>query len=447
MQRVRSTIKDRLKEIELPRYTEIDDWIDGQNVADHLSFEAFFSGLHDRLPETKICIIIDEFDGIPKEALRNFLYTLREIYTNKRRSEDYNYIHSVGIVGVKSIAQLDFDHSISPFNIQDGFALPNFTREQVADLYGQYTEETGQAFAPEVIEAVHHKTTGQPFLVNRLGRILTVELGVDKTETITLEHFHKVYRRLPNDNNTHFQHLRRNINRKPEFKRVLNRVMFDDREMEFNINDARISELNTYGIVRENEEGICVIDSPIYQEIIIKTFTPVINGIEDDYLPESGDDFTDYLSEAGEVQMDALLDNFRDFIGRTGYRILEVPKTPQEFVGQYLLLTYLALFARQIKGHLYPEVPTGHGRMDVLLLYREEKYIVETKLWRGKKRYQRGKHQLAAYLKTEGVQRGYYVVFDRRRNPEAQYERETVDGREIVSYCIPIPTEKGNDAT
>ncbi len=80
--------------------------------------------------------------------------------------------------------------------------------------------------------------------------------------------------------------------------------------------------------------------------------------------------------------------------------------------------------------------------MDVILLYRGEKHIVETKLWRGEKRYQRGKGQLASYLKTEGVQRGYYVVFDRRHNPEARYEQDTVDGKEIVSYCIPIPTEK-----
>ena len=345
MQRARLMIKGRLKEIELSRYTDVADWMDGQNVTDHLSFQDFFGGLHAQLPETKICIIIDEFDGIPKDALRNFLYTFREIYNAKKLSNTNNYLHSVGIVGVKSIAQLDFDRSISPFNIQDGFALPNFTREQTANLYEQYTEETGQALAPEVIEAVHHKTAGQPFLVNQLGQILTVELGVDTTETITLEHFRKVYRRLPNDNNTHFQHLRRNINRKPEFKRILNCIMFDDREFDFNINDVLISELNTYGIVRENEEGICVIDNPIYQEIIIKTFTPTINGIEDEYLPESGEDFIDYLSEEGKAQMDVLLDNFCDFIERIGYRILEVPKTPQEFVGQYLLLTYLDLFA------------------------------------------------------------------------------------------------------
>ena len=138
--------------------------------------------------------------------------------------------------------------------------------------------------------------------------------------------------------------------------------------------------------------------------------------------------------------MDELLSNFRDFIGRAGYKILEVPETPQEFVGQYLLLTYLDLFVRKIGGHLYPEVPTGRGRMDIILLYRNEKHIVETKLWHGEKRYQTGKQQLAAYLDKEGVRRGYYIVFDHRQNAIVRYEHEFIESKEIMSYCIPIPT-------
>jgi len=409
-------------------------------MIDHFSFGQFFEGLQAKLPNRKVFLIIDEFDGIPQDALRDFLYTLRQIYHEKKLNPSHNYIHSVGIVGVKSIAQLDFDHTVSPFNIQDQFALSNFKVEQVAELYGQYTDEVGQAFAPEVIEAVHQKTAGQPFLVNRLAQILTEELNIPENKEITIEHFYNAYAQILKEDNTHFQHIRRNIKRKDEFKIILNRILFDEREVYFNINDKNISELATYGLVREENE-LCIIDNPIYQEIIIKTFSPFINGVEDKYLPEYAEDFTDYLSQSGFIQMDELLHNFRDFIRRAGYKILEVPETPQEFVGQYLLLAYLDLFVRKIGGHLYPEVPTGRGRMDIILLYGDEKYIVETKLWRGEKRYQAGKRQLASYLDKEGVGKGYCIVFDHRRNAQSRYERELVSGKEIVSYCIPIPTQ------
>jgi len=453
-------IEERLNTLNIPNREAVSGWLNTQGMDDHFSFGQFFEDLNFKLPNRKIFLIIDEFDGIPQDALRDFLYTLRQIYHEKRLNPKHNYIHSVGIVGVKSIAQLDFDHTISPFNIQEQFSLSNFTIEQVAGLYGQYTDEVGQIFTSEVIESVYQKTAGQPFLINRLAQILTEELSIPKEKKIKIEYFRNAYAQILNEDNTHFQHVRRNIRRKEEFKIILNRILFDEREVYFNINDSYISELATYGLVKEENE-LCVIDNPIYQEIIIRTFTPFINGVEDEYLPGYAVDFMDYLSTGGEIQMDDLLDNFRDFIGRAGYKILDegqtegfpfqnpflqgrkifvVPEIPKEFVGQYLLLAYLDLFVRKIGGHLYPEVPTGRGRMDIILLYRDEKHIIETKLWRGEKRYQAGKQQLSEYLKKENVPKGYYIVFDHRQDSQPRYERELLDEKTIVSYCIPILT-------
>ncbi|MBM3240649.1 hypothetical protein FJZ31_30565 [Candidatus Poribacteria bacterium] len=438
-ERIKSRIRARLQKIDVEDKKSIKEWLDAQKITNHLTFDKFFREFHAQLPK-KVFMIIDEFDGIPQKVIKSFLHTLRQIYHEKKLYPSNNYIHSVGIVGVKSIAQLDFDHTVSPFNIQDQFSLSNFTVEQVTELYGQYTDEVGQTFAQEVIEAIYQKTGGQPFLVNRIAQIMTEEMEIPKDEEITIEYFHKAYALILKEDNTHFQHVRRNIRRDPKFKRILNRILFDEREFYFNINDSYMSELKTYGLVREDKYGLCVIDTPIYQQIIVKTFTPTINGVEDEYLPKSAGSLTDYLSPGGEIQMDELISNFRDFIFRAGYKILEVPETPKEFVGQYLLLAYLDLFVRKIGGYLYPEVPTGRGRMDIVILYHDEKHIVETKLWHGEKRYQSGKRQLAEYLAKESVNRGYYIVFDHRQTSECQYESDLVDGKEIISYCIPIPS-------
>ena len=121
--------------------------------------------------------------------------------------------HSVGIVGVKSIAQLDYDRSVSPFNIQDEFKLPNFTLEQVRGLFQQYTEEGGHALPPETTEAIHKQTAGQPFLVNRLAQILTEEMDILKSEPITMTHFSHAHARLLRERNTNLTHLVTNIRR------------------------------------------------------------------------------------------------------------------------------------------------------------------------------------------------------------------------------------------
>ncbi|MYA69468.1 AAA family ATPase [Candidatus Poribacteria bacterium] len=109
-------------------------FLDNTQITNHLSMRRFFRRFSNFLEHhhnrQKIVLIIDEFDGIPRAVLSDFLYSLRHIYLSGRD----RCPHSVGIVGVKSITQLNYDRSISPFNIQDEFKLPNFTLEQVREL-------------------------------------------------------------------------------------------------------------------------------------------------------------------------------------------------------------------------------------------------------------------------------------------------------------------------
>ncbi len=140
--------------------------------------------------------------------------------------------------------------------------------------------------------------------------------------------------------------------------------------------------------------------------------------------------------------MERLLDNFRDFIARAGFRILQVPETPQEFIGQHLLFAYLDQFVPSVNGAMYMEVPTGRGRMDLIIFHNQRKYVVERKIWRSDRSYSQGKQQLAAYLSTEGVAEGYYVVFDHREAPEPRAETETINGLTIRSYVIPVVQER-----
>ena len=423
-------------------------FLEKTTLTDHFSMEAFFENLksfldndfrNQRLASTKVVLLIDEFDGIPQTVISDFLYSLRQIYL----SDEMQCPHSVGIVGVKSIAQLDYDRSVSPFNIQDEFRLPNFTLEQIQGLLGQYTDEVGQAFAPEVVESIHKQTAGQPVLVNRFAQILTEELDIPKTQTITPDHFLQAHTQLLRERNTNIQHLTTNIRRNQRFQRILIDIMSYEEGLDFNIDDDIISELATYGVIAQDSDGMCQIANPIYLYCIMQTFKPTMNGLEREYFHEDNiEGFQGYLTVTGHIDMERLLDNFRDFIARAGCKILQVPDTPQESVGRHLLLTYLDLFARSVGGVLSFEVETGRGRMDLLITRAGGKYIVETKIWRGDIRYQMGKKQLAAYLKLEGETQGYYVVFDHRRTPEPRVETETIEGVRLRSYVIPVVQEQ-----
>ena len=228
-------------------------------LTNHLEMLSFFkrlmSFLNSDYDGQQVVIVIDEFDGIPPDALSDFLHTLRHIYiAGKPRCP-----HSVGIIGVKSIAQLNYDRSISPFNIQDEFHLPNFMLEQVQELIEQYTQEVRQPFAPEVIESIHKQTAGQPVLVNRFAQILTEELDIPITEPIDMTHFSTAHAQLLQERNTNIEHLTTNIRRDPRFESVLMRIMERDDGVDFNLRSDVINELATYGVIARGEDGMCEI--------------------------------------------------------------------------------------------------------------------------------------------------------------------------------------------
>lgn len=411
-------------------------------ITEPISMREFFENLGNLLEAQRFIMIIDEFDSIPRDAIRGFLHSLRQIYLSGRD----RCPHSIGIVGVKNITQLNYDRSISPFNIQDEFKLPNFTLEQVEELFSLYTDEVGQPFTSETIEAIHKQTAGQPVLVNRFGQILTEEMDIPKSQPITMKHFSEAHVQLLRGRSTNIEHLIANIRRDRRFEALLMKIASYDEGVDFNLDSDIINELATYGVITEGADGMCEIVNPIYQYRIIRVFKPIVNGLEQEYLPEDNrEGFRDYLTPDGQIQMAALLDNFRNFIARAGFKILQVPDTPQEYVGQHLLFAYLEQFVQIVDGSMYLEVPTGRGRMDLLILHRNQKYIVETKIWGGDNRYQTGKTQLAAYVRSEGAEAGYYVVFDHRNTPEPRVETETIDGLTIRSYVIPVIQERPSD--
>ena len=256
-------------------------FLDNVEINDHISMRRFFSKLASFLKNQKVVLLIDEFDAIPRDAVTGFLRSLRRIYLSGRT----RCPHSVGIVGIKNIIQLNYDRSVSPFNIQQEFHLPNFTLEQVQELLGQYTDEVGQAFVPDVVTAIHKQTAGQPVLVNRFAQILTEELDIPKTEPITMEHFTTAHAQLLHARNTNIQHLTTNIRKDPCFEKILMRITAHEDGVPFNIDDDNISELASYGVISRGTDGMCEIANPIYLYRILRAFKPAVNGLEEEYFP------------------------------------------------------------------------------------------------------------------------------------------------------------------
>ncbi len=155
----------------------------------------------------------------------------------------------------------------------------------------------------------------------------------------------------------------------------------------------------------------------------------------------NGFDFRPYMVN-DQLQMEAILSRFREFIERRGRKAFKVTPMPQEATGQYLLMAYLDIVVRQIGGAHFTEVNSGEGRLDLVVVHKGRRTIIETKTWRGQALYEEGLIQLADYLASEGQTTGYYVLFHARptvygKLPDDALEYTTqVAGKTIHVYWV-----------
>ena len=368
-------------------------------------------------------LIIDEFDAVETKIIKPILSLFRGMYL-KKNEPTYNSIHSIILVGVRNLPAL-LDGTQSPFNIADQFTVPYFSTAEIAELYGHYTAETGQIFEQAAIEGIVQQTEGQPFLVNRLGQMLTQELVPDRTQPIARQHLDEALTYLVNENNTHFSSI---TSKAIPYRQMLLPMLFYN-ETRINLRDAAVAELLMYGVLRivENESGsrLARIANPLYQKMLILTFAP---SWEQPF--EHGILRHQHIVN-GTINFDALLDNFKAFMTEHGVRLLKSAKTgrPLEISGQYLLLSYLTAAMNSVQGFVTIESVSSAGEMDILAFYRGQRFIVEAKIWYDNAKYKEGKGQLVRYLQAAGLPKGYLIIFDEKlnENPLLADHRETFE--------------------
>ncbi len=144
--------------------------------------------------------------------------------------------------------------------------------------------------------------------------------------------------------------------------------------------------------------------------------------------------------------MEAILSDFEEYIIQIGVNAFYANQKPYEKTGQFLLTAWLYQFVEGDKGELRYEVPSGLGRMDILLTYRGRKYIIETKVnrARGNKIIDKAIEQLCGkYLLTEKADEGYVVIFDVRTKvgEVCAPQRRKAEGKEVLVSKIGIGRE------
>lgn len=213
-------LRERLTNLDCDKLDEIEAYLDSHHLTDHISFGDLFEELNRIIEFKKIAVFIDDFDGIPMDELGIFRSTLRDLYLQYKEVKQ-KALYSIGLAGFRDLTRLTVGN-YSPYNISDRIELPPFSLTNVRDLYSQYTAETNQPFTEEAVKRIYKETGGQPWLVNRLGTILTVDVKPGTVDPIDETDVEKAIQLLLKENNVHFDNLYENIKMCYEtFRKVL----------------------------------------------------------------------------------------------------------------------------------------------------------------------------------------------------------------------------------
>jgi hypothetical protein len=88
-------------------------------------------------------------------------------------------------------------------------------------------------------------------------------------------------------------------------------------------------------------------------------------------------------------------------------------------------------------GNYYVEAETrDERRMDVVVDYGGERFVVELKIWRDESYNEKGEKQLSDYLDYYGLTRGYLVSFCFNKNKQPGVREVAVSSRTIVEAVV-----------
>jgi hypothetical protein len=361
-----------------------------------------------------LVVFVDEVDSLRGETLGHVLHQLQ--------GGAEHFPLCLGLIGQQGARD-----SLK----RRSFTLRNFTAPEVAELYQQHTEETGQRFEPEALALAFESTQGQPWLVNALAKVAVEELVTDRSQPVHREHIERARALLISRRETHLDSLTERL-REPRVRSILEPVLAGT--------FAGGGDTYQDDLQYTRDLGLCAPDdpvrvaNPIYQETIARVLA---GNAEPKVVVEP----KSFVLPDGRLDFERLLREFATFWGEHG-EVLAAGMTYQEVAPQLVLMAFLQRVVNG-GGQVDREYGVGRGRIDLLVRWpyqeagqrRLQRHALELKVWREgeKDPLEKGLAQLDDYLNRLGLDEGVLVIFDRRAETGGTEARTRIEPAQAPS--------------
>ena len=208
-----------------------------------------------------LVLLIDEIDTLTGDTLLSVLRQVRAGYVLRPAG----FPQSVVLCGLREVTRG------SPFNIAaKSLRLGDFSQEQTLALLAQHTEETGQAFTPEALDALWTQTRGQPWLVNALASetCFSPEAVRDRHRHVTAADVVEARERLILRRETHLEYLTGTLDQ-DRVRRVVEPILSGADRSGYSARD--LAYVRDLGLIAP--DAPLRMANPIYAEVVSRELT------------------------------------------------------------------------------------------------------------------------------------------------------------------------------
>lgn len=357
-----------------------------------------------------IVLLIDEVDkSSDNQTFISFIGMLRDLYLQRGENGMDSTFHSVILAGVYDIKNLklklrpDAEKKYnSPWNIAADFNVDmTFHPEEIAQMLSDYENDVHTGMDIKAIsEEIYKFTTGYPFLVSYICKKIDEDFGQEWTS----ESIVKAVKVLVQGNSTLMDDLSKNLENNAEFREFMYSVSVNSVSYSFSLLNPMVNMGNMFSYIR-NKEGRVAIHNLIFEEALFLYFTL-------DYTIKNSIKLSPFqlnYVRNGKLNMEHVVTRFADLMHQ------EYRKNDEEFLERQGRLVFLSFLKPIINGtgFYYVEPQTrDNRRMDLVVTYDKQEFIIELKIWHGDKYEEKGRDQLSEYLAIRGMDEGYLVTFD-----------------------------------
>lgn len=394
------------------------------------------------ISEKPIVLIIDEVDSASNnQVFLDFLSQLRGYYIDRDVTPAFQSVILAGVYDVKNIKRkirADEEHkNNSPWNIAAKFRVDmSFSQKDIAGMLEDYERDYNTGMDINAMaELIYDYTSGYPYLVSWLCKCIDEEISgrsdfPDKTSAWTKNGFLEAEKILLSEKNTLFESLVNKITDYPELKNVLYELLFTGKAIPYNPLNKYIETAEMFGFIK-NENGSAVISNRIFEMVLYNLF------ISEEYMNskiyDAGLRDRNQFIIGGHLNMRKVLEKF---VETFEYLYGDRNDSFLEEAGR----RYFMLFLKPIingTGNCYVEPETrNRERMDLVVDYRGEQFVVELKIWHGDAYNKRGEAQIAEYLEYYGLKKGYMISFNFNKKKEIGVKEIIVGDKVLIEAVV-----------